>query len=102
MDPVPVDAAVMLEQLEQRVALRQVLLHRRRAPDRQPRTMFAQHIKAGGVVDLRIDQQDGCDAGVAQRAARLQRGKTADLLEDIGRCIEQRPRRIVASADRNG
>ena len=93
----PVDAAVVAEHAEHRVAHRQVLAHAGGAPHRPWLAVLAQHVEAGGVVDLSVDQHDRGDAGVTQRARRLQRGKAADLLQHVGRGIEQHPVLVVAA-----
>ena len=81
---VPVDAAVVAQHVEQRVATHQVVAHQRVAPQFVWLAVFAQHVQAGGVVNLCIHQKHGADGGVAQGACRLQRGEAANLLEDVG------------------
>jgi hypothetical protein len=98
---VPVDAAVVRQHLEERVAAAQVLTHQGMAPEFVRLPVFAQHIQAGGVVDLRVHQKDRADGGVAKAARRLQRWKTPDLLEDVGRGVEKHPVAVV-TADRDG
>ena len=93
----PVDSTVMAEHAEHRVAHRQVLAHAGGAPHRPRLAMLAQHVEAGGVVDLGIDQHDRRDAGVAQRARRLQRREAPDLLQHVGGGVEQHPVLVVAT-----
>jgi hypothetical protein len=73
----------MLEQPEDRIAGGEVLAHGLRAPDLQRFAVFPQHEETGGVIDLRIHQHDGADAGVAELTRRLQRREVADLLQDV-------------------
>ena len=40
---------------------------------------------------MRVHQKDGANGGVAQGAVRLQRRETSNLLQDVGRRIEQHP-----------
>jgi hypothetical protein len=88
-DALAVDAAVVAQHLEHRVAGRQVFVDRVGAPQRQRPAALAQHEQAGGVVDLAVHQHHAGDRGVAEGAAGLQRGVRADLLEDVGRGVEQ-------------
>ncbi|MNN77438.1 hypothetical protein D3C81_1938980 [compost metagenome] len=60
------------------------------APD-LVRAAFAQAEQAGGVVDLAVEQDDGVDAGVAQGAGRLHRGKALQLRADVRRSVAQYP-----------
>lgn len=53
--------------------------------------MFAHQQQSGRVVNLSIDQDDGCDGRIAHRMARLQLGICLDLAVQIGRGIEKYP-----------
>jgi len=99
---VPVDAAIVLEDGEDRVAARQVCAGSVRAPYRQRTGGFAQHEKTGRVIDLPIDQHDGAHGTVARRTCRLQVGIRGELPEDIGRRIDEYPGvfRIATHGDR--
>ena len=78
------DAAVVLQDAENRVAARQVGARGVGAPEGQRPRRFAQHEEPGGVIDLRIDQHDGGDGAVAPRARLLQIGIVTQLLLDVG------------------
>ena len=97
---VPVYAAIVFENVEQRIAGGQVLARHAGAVDFQ-RLAFAQHEQSGGVVDLRIHQHDRADRGVADRPCRLQFRERLELREQVGRSVEQHPVDVVG-ADGDG
>ncbi len=70
------------------------------AIQRQFLTVLAQHEQTGGVVNLRVQQQDSGNASVAQSACRLQSGKRLDLLQYIRGRVDQQPIGLVGG-DRN-
>ena len=78
--------AVVAEDVEQRIAGREVLVDHVGAPDLE-RLALAQHQQAGGVVDLPVHQHDGADAGVADAAAGLQRGKALICASTSGEAL---------------
>jgi len=94
---VPLHPAIVAQQVEYRIAVREVFAHQGMAPYLQGLAVLAQHIQAGSVVDLRVYQKDGADGSVAQRAPWLQRRKCAQLLQDVRRCVEQQPICVVAT-----
>ena len=53
------------------------------------------------LVDLRVHQEDGADGGVTQGSRGLQCREASDLLQDVGRRVEQKPV-LVIGADRDG
>ena len=71
IDAAPIHAAIMRQHAENRVASRQVGVGAVGAPDGPGSGRFAQHVKAGRMIDLPIDENDGNDRRVAQRARRL-------------------------------
>ena len=71
-DAMPFHAAVVAEDAKQRVAGGEVLMDHVGAVERQRLASLAQHEQPRGVVDLRIDQDHGFDAGITQRPRRLQ------------------------------
>ncbi|MNT26879.1 hypothetical protein D3C72_1624790 [compost metagenome] len=89
-------SAVVRQDARQREGGAQVVQHGGGGIERQRLAVFAQHQQAGDVVDLRIHQHDRGDGGVARRARGLQRGCLAQLLQDIGRGIDQDGIRPVA------
>ena len=98
---VPVHTAIVAENIEQRIAGRQVILDHLGTENLALDLAFAQHQKPGRVVDLRVDQHDANNAGIAQCASRLQRAKLLHLLQHVGRGIEQHPvDAITADANR--
>ena len=97
----PVNAAVVVQNIEQRVAAFQIVSHQRVTPQFKRLAVFTQHVQTGGVVNLRVHQKNGADGGVSQRARRLQCRKASNLLQDVGGGIEQDPILGVA-ADGNG
>ena len=94
---VPVDAAIVLQDFEQRIAAHQVVTHQCMAPQLQWLAVLAQHVEASAVVDLGVDQKHSLDGGVAQGTGRLQGGERFDLLQDVGRGVEQHPGFLVGS-----
>ena len=85
----------MFEQTENRVAARQVFVNRPGGPDRPAPVVLAQHVEAGGVVDLSIDQDDGLEAAAAQFRPRPGSGEGTQLLQDVRRGIDQDPVRPI-------
>src|SRR4051794_8680795 len=81
---VPVDSAIVAEDIEQRIAGGHILLNHIRAPDLQRLLPFAQHQQASGVVDLPVHERNRFDTGISDRASWLQRGKCLQLREDVG------------------
>ncbi len=97
----PVDAAIVAENMEHRVAGGEVLAHAIGRVHAQ-RLSLAQHEQARRVVDLAVDQDDAHDRGIAQRARRLQGRETAQLHQDVGRSVEQDPVAAVAAQRKRG
>ena len=97
----PLDAAVMPEHREDRIAAREIRVGVVRAPDRQWTRGLAQHEQTGRVIDLPIDQHDAGNAGVARRARRLQHRIRLQLRQDIGRGVDERPLALVATTHGN-
>lgn len=97
----PIDTAIVLEHLEQRVTRAEVFTHQGMAPQGEFLSVLAQHQQTGGVVDLRIHQQHRGNTCVAQGSRRLQRMEGLDLLQHIGRGVDQQPIGLVGS-DCNG
>ena len=86
----PVDAAIVVENVEYGVAGGEVLAHAIGRVHAQ-RLAFAQHEQARRMIDLTVDQDNADDRGVAQRTPGLQTRETAQLNEDVGRRVEQDP-----------
>jgi hypothetical protein len=83
------DAAVMRQHAQDGIALGQVLRDGVGAPQWQRRAALAQHEQAGRMIDLAVHQQHRGDCAVAQLPGRLQRWPGTDLLQHVGRGIEQ-------------
>ncbi len=96
-----VHAAEVREDARDGKTVGQVREHLGRGQQGQRRLALAQHQEAGDVVDLRVDQQHGGDAAVADGAGRLQLGVVADLGQDVGRGVDQQPVAAVGT-DRDG
>ena len=76
-------------------------MYRSRTPDLQRFAVLPEHEEAGGVIDLRVHQDDGSDAGVAQTPRGLQRGEAADLLQYVRGGVDQYPvKPVVTDGDR--
>ena len=82
------DAAVVRQHAGQRQAVFEFGQDFARGQQRQRAAALAQHEQAGGVVDLRVHQQHGGNAAVAQGARRLQLRSGTDLRQDVGRGID--------------
>jgi hypothetical protein len=98
--PVPVHGAVVLQDVEQRIAGRQVLVDHVGAVDLKRRP-FPQHQQTGRVIDLRVHQYHRTHRGITDGPGGLQAGEAAELGQEIGGRIEQRPIEVV-SGNRDG
>jgi hypothetical protein len=85
------DAAVMVEQRNQRQTRGEIGEHRCAGIQRQGRSAFTQHQQTGDVIDLRVNQHDRGNATVTNRAGGLQFRIRAQLCEQIRRGIDQNP-----------
>ena len=81
----------MLKNTQDRIALREIFINRIGAPQGQALFLLAQHVQAGCMVDLSINQQHTSNAGIAGRTSGLQLRCRLDLLQDIRRRIDQCP-----------
>ena len=82
---------VVREDARQREAILDIRKHLFGGQQRQRPHMFAQHQQARDMINLRIHQQDGSDAGVSPGACRLQCGCLTNLREDVRRGVDQQP-----------
>ena len=96
----PFDAAIVLQHAKQWITPGEVLVHHSGAVDLQRAGVLAQHHETRRMIDLGIDEDDGADRGVANRAPRLQIGEGAELRPDVGGGIEQHPVLAVPDRDR--
>ena len=65
----------------------------------QGRTDFPQHVQAGRVIDLPVDENDRRDGAIADRAPGLQDGIGLQLRRDVRRGVDQRPGALAAAGD---
>jgi hypothetical protein len=100
VDPAPFHTAIVLENAEQRVGRGEIVAYRIGAVDTQG-TAFAQHHKAGRVVDLAVHENDADDPGVADGATGLRFREAPELRKNVRGSIEQHPICAIG-ADRNG
>jgi hypothetical protein len=97
-----VNPAVVFQQVQDGVAAGQVFIHRVGAPDGPRAALLAQHVEAGGVIDLRIHQHHRFDAATAQPAGRPGAGEGLKLLEDVGEAltrVQRAPSALTAMED---
>jgi len=88
---VPVDTAVVFQNIEQGVTGGQIFFDQGVTPQGQMALVFTQHQQPGCMVDLRIHEHDRRNACVAQRTCWLQLGQGFELLKNIGGRIHQKP-----------
>ena len=94
----PLGAAVALQHPQHGIPVGQRALDARGAEDADRRRRLAQQQQPGGVVDLRVGQQDAGDRRRAD-AADGRRGERLELLTEVRRGVDQEPGPVVA-ADR--
>ena len=91
----PIDAAEVTEQTQNREAFREIGAHQLGRVQRQP-LAFAQQQQTGGVIDLPVSQHHRGDAG-ASELRRLQLRCAADLRENIRRSVADDPPLPIAT-----
>ncbi len=96
------DTTEMCKHVQHRIAGGEIGVGRVGAPQRPGPRRLAQHVQAGGVIHLCIDEHDGADGAVAQRAPRLQHPVRVDLRQDVGGCIDECPGVAAIRGNRDG
>jgi hypothetical protein len=62
---------------------------------------FAQHVQAGGVIHLTVDQDDAGESSIANPAVGLQCRRGLQLREDVGGGVHQHRREVIAASHGN-
>src|SRR5690606_28902467 len=91
VQPPVLDPAIVAKQVCNGKTGGQIVPYRRRGINGPRPGVLTQHQQASYVINLCIGKQYRSDTGVANMARRLKFGVVTNLLQDIGRSVDQKP-----------